>query len=75
MKHILLQLLFLSLAFRSMATEIAYELRMPRPQNHYFQVAMKVSGLKQKKALFKLPFWAPGSYMVREFSKNINLVK
>ena len=75
MKHKLLQLLFLSLAFHSMATEITYELRMPRPQNHYFQVAMKVTGLKQKKALFKLPVWAPGSYMVREFSKNINLVK
>jgi len=56
MKYKLLQLLFLSLAFRSMATEITYELRMPRPQNHYFQVAMKVSGLKQKRRFLNCPF-------------------
>lgn len=57
------------------ATEITYELRMPRPQNHYFQVEMKVEKLKQKFATVKLPVWAPGSYMVREFSKNINMVR
>lgn len=57
------------------AFEVKYSLRMTKPQNHYFQVEMKVDGLKQKSALLKLPVWAPGSYLVREFSKNVNQVK
>ncbi|MFM7388789.1 MAG: peptidase M61, partial [Bacteroidota bacterium] len=48
---------------------------MAKPQNHYFQVEMKVEQLAQKTALVKLPVWAPGSYLVREFSKNLNQVK
>ncbi|MFM7565489.1 MAG: M61 family metallopeptidase [Flavobacteriales bacterium] len=75
MKTFLLTVSFISLSFVMQATEISYELRMPRPQNHYFQVEMKVKGVKQKTALVKLPVWAPGSYMVREFSRHINTVK
>jgi predicted metalloprotease with PDZ domain len=75
MKTFLLTIIFISLSFVIQATEISYELRMPRPQNHYFQVEMKVKGVKQKTALVKLPVWAPGSYMVREFSRHINTVK
>lgn len=75
MKTFLLTVSFISLSFIMQATEISYELRMPRPQNHYFQVEMKVKGVKQKTALVKLPVWAPGSYMVREFSRHINTVK
>jgi predicted metalloprotease with PDZ domain len=48
---------------------------MPRPQNHYFQVEMQVTQLKQKTATVKLPVWAPGSYLVREFSRHLNQVK
>lgn len=55
--------------------KISYTLKMPRPQNHYFQVEMQVEQLKQKTAIVKLPVWAPGSYLIREFSKNLNQVK
>jgi predicted metalloprotease with PDZ domain len=48
---------------------------MPRPQNHYFQVEMQVEQVKQKTATVKLPVWAPGSYLVREFSRHLNQVK
>ncbi|NBV08144.1 MAG: M61 family peptidase [Flavobacteriia bacterium] len=65
-------LAFCQLAF---AIEIHYSLRMAKPQSHYFQVEMSVKDLKQKSALVKLPVWAPGSYLVREFSKNLNQVK
>lgn len=57
------------------AVEIHYSLRMAKPQSHYFQVEMAVKDLKQKSATVKLPVWAPGSYLVREFSKNLNQVK
>jgi predicted metalloprotease with PDZ domain len=48
---------------------------MPKPQNHYFEVQMNISENSDKQVEVKLPVWAPGSYLVREFSKNINLVK
>jgi predicted metalloprotease with PDZ domain len=54
---------------------ISYQLRMPKPQNHYFEVEMTLSDFKEKQLDIKMPVWAPGSYLVREFSKNVNLVK
>lgn len=59
----------------SFGAKISYTLKMLRPQNHYFQVEMQVEQLKQKTALVKLPVWAPGSYLVREFSRHLNQVK
>ncbi len=55
--------------------EISYKLRMTKPQNHYFQVEMNLVDFKQSELLVKMPVWAPGSYLVREFSKNVDLVK
>ena len=63
------------LTFQLSAQTIAYQLRMPKPQNHYFEVEMSLSDFKEKELNLKLPVWAPGSYLVREFSKNLNLVK
>ena len=57
------------------AQTIHYNLKMPKPQNHYFEVEMVLTDFKDKELELKLPVWAPGSYLVREFSKNINLVK
>jgi predicted metalloprotease with PDZ domain len=48
---------------------------MTRPQAHYFEVEMEVTGIAGKSFDVKMPVWAPGSYLVREFSKNVNLVK
>jgi predicted metalloprotease with PDZ domain len=54
---------------------ISYELRMPKPQNHYFEVQMNIADNDDKQIEVKMPVWTPGSYLVREFSKNVNLVK
>lgn len=59
----------------SFGMNISYELRMPKPQNHYFEVQMNILDNDDKQVEVKLPVWTPGSYLVREFSKNINLVK
>jgi predicted metalloprotease with PDZ domain len=53
---------------------INYELSMPKPQNHYFVVDILLENFKDPDLEIKLPVWAPGSYLVREFSKNVNLV-
>jgi predicted metalloprotease with PDZ domain len=59
----------------SFAHKISYTVSMPKPQNHYFHVEMLLSGFKEKELTVKMPVWAPGSYLVREFSKNVDLVK
>lgn len=47
---------------------------MERPQNHYFQVEMAVNDVNKEEVIVKLPVWSPGSYLVREFSKNLDIV-
>ena len=74
MKKIVFITLFISF-LKVEAQSIHYNLRMPKPQNHYFEVEMILTDFKDKQIDLKLPVWAPGSYLVREFSKNINLVK
>jgi predicted metalloprotease with PDZ domain len=54
--------------------KINYKLKMPNPQSHYFEVEMILEGFKEKQLEIKMPVWAPGSYLVREFSKNVNQV-
>ena len=57
------------------AQEVRYKLSMPEPKNHMFHVEMVLTNFNTETLNIKLPVWAPGSYMVREFSKHINLVK
>jgi predicted metalloprotease with PDZ domain len=73
MKYILF--LLISIPLGSFGMSISYELRMPKPQNHYFEVQMNISGNDDGQVEVKMPVWTPGSYLVREFSKNVNLVK
>lgn len=58
----------------SIAIEISYKLGMSKPNNHYFQVEMNVSDIAAPTIVIKMPVWAPGSYLTREFSKNVNMV-
>jgi predicted metalloprotease with PDZ domain len=70
--------LVLSIAYYSLnsfATQVDYELSMENPNSHYFEVQMNVSEVKGKCLSIKMPVWAPGSYLVREFAKSVNLVK
>ena len=38
---------------------------------HLFRVSMTVNDPDKKGQLFRLPAWIPGSYMIREFARNI----
>src|ERR1700744_1065203 len=53
------------------AVEIAYNVTFPEAQAHYADVEMKISNLAQSSIDLKMPVWTPGSYLVREFAKNI----
>ncbi|AEA45116.1 M61 family metallopeptidase [Fluviicola taffensis] len=74
MKSVLL-LLSLGIVGILNAQKIHYNLGMSKPQNHYFEVEMEISEFKATELTVKMPVWAPGSYLVREFSKNVNLVR
>jgi predicted metalloprotease with PDZ domain len=52
-------------------TNITYNVSFPEAQAHYADVEMKITGLTQDTLELKMPVWTPGSYMVREFEKNI----
>jgi len=70
--------LLLSIAYYSLnsfATQVDYELSMENPNSHYFEVQMNVTEVKGKCLSIKMPVWAPGSYLIREFAKSVNLVK
>ncbi|MBB3055072.1 M61 family metallopeptidase [Mucilaginibacter gotjawali] len=53
------------------ATHIAYTVTFPEAQAHYADIEMNISGLHQNGLDLKMPVWTPGSYLVREFAKNI----
>lgn len=50
---------------------ISYTVTFPEAQAHYADVEMSITGLHQKTLDLKMPVWTPGSYLVREFSKNV----
>src|ERR1700761_2969070 len=54
-----------------LAAQINYTLTFPEAQAHYVNVEMRISGIDQPNLDLKMPVWTPGSYLVREFSKNI----
>jgi len=68
---IILVLLNLINGKENQQTMIKYNLKMPNPSNHYFHVEMEILNLNSDSILLKIPVWAPGSYLIREFSKNV----
>jgi len=50
---------------------VSYVLKPSHPEAHEFDVTLTATDLDPAGALFQLPNWIPGSYMIRDFSKNI----
>ena len=50
---------------------LRYTLAMPAPQTHYFEVMMNLRNFGQDYTDVKMPVWAPGSYLVREFARHV----
>jgi predicted metalloprotease with PDZ domain len=68
---LILLLSLVSLVSPAFAADLRYTLEMPEPHTHYFQVSAELEGAKKKYIDFTMPVWAPGSYLVREFAKNV----
>jgi predicted metalloprotease with PDZ domain len=52
---------------------ISYQISMPRPASHLFEVRIDVEGLKATTPHvdFQMPRWSPGRYAVFEFARNV----
>ncbi len=51
--------------------QISYNVTFPEAQAHYADIEMNITGLAQKSLDLKMPVWTPGSYLVREFARNL----
>lgn len=52
-------------------TNIFYRVAMPQPTSHLFEVALQVSNWQAASLDLKMPVWTPGSYLVREYAKQV----
>ena len=73
-KSIFLLLGFIYFSITSLATTVDYTVKMENPNSHYFEIEMDISEISSNELVIKMPVWAPGSYLVREFSKHVNRV-
>lgn len=55
----------------SAQVKVNYEVSFKQPQAHYAEVEMNIDGLSAAYTDVKMPAWAPGSYLIREFAKNV----
>ncbi len=51
--------------------KLAYQIAMPQPQTHLFEVKLTVSNWNNQVLDVKMPVWTPGSYLVREYAKQL----
>ncbi|MGD1910212.1 MAG: M61 family metallopeptidase [Rivularia sp. (in: cyanobacteria)] len=61
--------------FKSSTTQVAptinYQVAMPTPQTHLFEVTLYLVGYSGSTLDLKMPVWTPGSYLVREYAKHL----
>ena len=50
---------------------IDYQVAMPQPESHLFEVKLHLKGWQSDRLDLKLPVWTPGSYLVREYAKHL----
>jgi len=50
---------------------ISYSISINHPNNHLFSVTLKIDTPDPAGQILHLPSWIPGSYMIRDFSRNI----
>lgn len=50
---------------------INYQVAMPNPQNHLFELTLHLKDYSLSSLDLKMPVWTPGSYLVREYAKQL----
>ena len=79
LKSFVLSLGIFFFSYSLLASPLSHLIKMPEPQTHYFEITTTVdlSNVSYKKSFvdFKMAAWTPGSYLIREFAKNLEAVK
>ncbi len=79
LKSFMLSLGIFFFSYSLLASPLSHLIKMPEPQTHYFEITTTVdlSNVSYKKLFvdFKMAAWTPGSYLIREFAKNLEAVK
>jgi predicted metalloprotease with PDZ domain len=60
---------------RPVAEPIQYTVTFSSPQTHYVEVTAAVPSGRQPAIELMMPVWTPGSYLVREFERNVEDVR
>jgi predicted metalloprotease with PDZ domain len=50
---------------------ISYQVAMSQPESHLYEVRLRVKDWQASVMDLKMPVWTPGSYLVREYAKNL----
>jgi len=50
---------------------VGYQVSIHNPHTHYFEVEIKISNYDADFIDVKMPVWTPGSYLIREYAKNV----
>ena len=50
---------------------ISYRIGSKNPAGHYFDITLEIPQPASDGQILRLPAWIPGSYMIRDFAKNI----
>ncbi len=53
------------------AVKIHYQVAMPQPESHLFEVTLNLQVWDADLLDLKFPVWTPGSYLVREYAKHL----
>jgi predicted metalloprotease with PDZ domain len=53
---------------------VRYTVRFPEPSTHYLSVEARLPTEGQSEVEIFLPVWTPGSYLVREYARNIEAI-
>ncbi len=56
----------------SQAQTISYQLSFSKPSSHYVEVEMQIDAYPADTVEVRLPVWTPGSYLIREFARNLD---
>lgn len=51
--------------------KIHYNIAMPEPHTHYFEVSIALSNVNLPFVDFKMAAWTPGSYLLREYAQHV----
>ncbi len=48
-----------------------YQVAMPEPKSHLFEVTLEIKNWRSSILDLKMPVWTPGSYLVREYARQV----